>query len=277
MKRVNRKYYGLIDIINELKEQDNYSPVAPYESFSAMIADIATASSLTPWTYPTASEAEKSMFKNYLWPQFFSAPVLFEDAESSPWEAPAEPELSEEKVYDLLGRFHRWYIDSTERYSILIGFFEAEKTHLMDGVKVTTAQEGESSSEGSSSGTNTGTVSTSGTTDTETDSTITRTNYTSDVPQSGSITPSNPSYVTGTSGGTEVTDLDTGVTQSQTVTNNLANSATDSQESSYSSNIVMSNDVTTKIERMKELQDKLRNLYGDWANEFSQFIIRSAE
>ena len=36
-------------------------------------------------------------------------------------------------------------------------------------------------------------------------------------------------------------------------------------------------DVATPIARLKEVQDLLRNYYADWANEFSRFIIKSAE
>ena len=36
-------------------------------------------------------------------------------------------------------------------------------------------------------------------------------------------------------------------------------------------------DVATPIARLKEVQDLLRNYYADWANEFSRFIIHSAE
>lgn len=43
------------------------------------------------------------------------------------------------------------------------------------------------------------------------------------------------------------------------------------------STVTLESDVNTPIERFREVQEKLHNLYADWANEFQRFVIQSAE
>lgn len=50
-------------------------------------------------------------------------------------------------------------------------------------------------------------------------------------------------------------------------------------EDNFTSNITATSTATdagTPIARLKEIEDNLRSLYGKWANEFSRFIIYSA-
>lgn len=41
--------------------------------------------------------------------------------------------------------------------------------------------------------------------------------------------------------------------------------------------VTSSTEVATPIERLREIQQKIRNLYADWADEFSKYVIYSAE
>lgn len=41
--------------------------------------------------------------------------------------------------------------------------------------------------------------------------------------------------------------------------------------------VTTNTEVATPIERLREIQTKLRNLYADWADEFSRYVIYSAE
>lgn len=60
-------------------------------------------------------------------------------------------------------------------------------------------------------------------------------------------------------------------------TNNLATASNSVNSGSSNQSSLVSNDFNTPIERFREVQEKLRNLYADWADEFSRFVIYSAE
>lgn len=154
------------------------------------------------------------------------------------------------------------------------------------------------------SGTNTGTVQVADSTNSTTTVSSTTTRKESDTPQNGiqslldgyiskaaQETGSSTTGVTGSGTSTTTnnlansttssTDNTTAVTASGTVasttTNNLANSNSSTNSGNTSDSSTVSNDVDTPIERFREIQEKLRNLYADWANEFSKFVLQSAE
>lgn len=56
------------------------------------------------------------------------------------------------------------------------------------------------------------------------------------------------------------------------------NNASHSEGAAHlTSNSVTATDLTTPIERLNEIRQKLHNLYADWADEFARFVIYSAE
>ena len=59
--------------------------------------------------------------------------------------------------------------------------------------------------------------------------------------------------------------------------NEQSSSAEGLAQASNEQQTVSGTDVTTPIERLKEIQNKLDNLYADWADEFARFVIYSAE
>lgn len=68
--------------------------------------------------------------------------------------------------------------------------------------------------------------------------------------------------------------------QSVTLFNDTPQNGGDFTTDPYTTNATKSTtetDGASPIARLKEVQDLLRNYYGDWANEFSRFIIYSAE
>ena len=183
------------------------------------------------------------MWTDYLWPEFRESIMLYVDVEHSPWET-EEPEPTDEEIGDelsgVLSRMARWLKESTERYSIVIGNYEAIKTDLLAKVESTT--------------------SISGTTNQDT---LIKTNDESielrnDTPQAGGNYLSDP-YVSEAS-------RRTGAGKN---TSSVAG-ASDTQSTTAS-------DLTTPIERLEEIRQKLHNLYADWADEFARFVIYSAE
>jgi len=134
----------------------------------------------------------------------------------------------------------RWLKESTERYSTLIAAYEGVKTNLMGKVQTISNDEGEL--ETSSSSNNEGSES--------------RLELHNDTPQSGGDFTTDP-YVT-----------DARKTTGSNSSENESNSS-----STNSSITTVSSDVTTPIERLNEVRQKLRNLYADWSEEFAQFII----
>lgn len=50
-----------------------------------------------------------------------------------------------------------------------------------------------------------------------------------------------------------------------------------SRASQDESEVTVSSDVSTPIDRLREVQEKLRNFYADWAGEFDKFVLHEAE
>ena len=89
----------------------------------------------------------------------------------------------------------------------------------------------------------------------------------------GSTSTSGTSSSTGETANSAVTTSDTTTTSNNSSTINGSNSSSARGTNSQSS--VVGSDVTTPIERLNEIRQKLHNLYVDWADEFSRFVIYS--
>lgn len=144
---------------------------------------------------------------------------------------------------------------------------------LLDGYVSKAAQEiGNSTTGVTGSGTSTTTNNLANSTTSSTDNTTT-------VTASGTASSTTTNNLANST--TSLTDNTTAVTASGTVesttTNNLANSNSSTNSGNTSDSSTVSNDFDTPIERFREIQEKLRNLYADWANEFSKFVLQSAE
>lgn len=264
---VNRYYYSLADLA------ETTGPFTSIASFPAMLKRVYDE---VPTTSPTS--VEQTLFTQYLWPEFYESPVFYFDVEQKPWEEEEEPELEDvqEAAKPLVGRLYRWYIESADRYSYLLTQLESIKATLLGPVKVVSIASGSYSGTVSGSGTNTGTVQVADTTNSTTTVSSTTTRKESDTPQNGiqSLLDGYVSKAAQETGGSTTTLAGSG---SSTTTNNLANSNSSTNSGNSSDNSTVSNDFNTPIERFREIQEKLRNLYADWANEFSKFVLQSAE
>lgn len=152
----------------------------------------------------------RTLFTNYIWPEFQNATIAYIDKERSYWEEETEPTLNDMRDWftEHGPIWLRWLRESKERYEPLITSFETIKDSLLGRVEsVTTAQV-----------------------------------KSSDTPQIE----------------TDPFDLEYVSRADQSTT-------------------TLSSDVNTPIERFREVQEKLRNLYADWANEFSRFVLHSAD
>ena len=323
---VNRYYYSLAELAGI---ESGPGPIEGIGDFNSLLYSIQPF-----WAPATPETAEQVFFADYLWPEFYDAPVLFIDKAQEPWGETVEPTADdlEEATTHLVGRLHRWYKDSYGRYAVLLNELEGIKNKLMGPVNVVSqgsAQHSESSeTSGSNSGTTdvsgvnkaavtvnvsgktTGTASSDGTsdsvgTDSRSHSMSSNSNHKeSDTPQSAlaSITDgyiskasmdeanetggesgktvSSSTNNTVSSSSTEndtQTDTDSRGSNSSTTTNSQTNDMQVSSAGGSSTEGIVSNDMDTPIARFRELQDKLSNLYGLWADEFDRFVIHSAE
>lgn len=184
----------------------------------------------------------KKMFTSYLWPEFRNSIVLYVDSVTPPWEEPAEPEYDEiyEALQEEITRWARWYKDSYERYSVLIGNYKNIENTLLSRVTTVTSTEGESEQ---------------GSVYNAEDSSL---NLRNDTPQNGGDFTTDP-YV------------------SEANKHTGTNSNTNTINNSITSTSTVATDLNTPIERLNEIREKLHNLYADWANEFARFVIYSAE
>ena len=76
-----------------------------------------------------------------------------------------------------------------------------------------------------------------------------------------------------TSGEVKAADSDT----PQTAMTDMFDTGYASRTHQDESEVTVSSDVATPIERLREVQEKLRNFYADWAAEFNKFILHEAE
>ena len=269
---VNRYYYSLADLANV---DANPGTIENCYSFDALLHKIQPI-----WATGPLQPCEQTMFQKYLWPEFYNAPILYIDKEQEPWGAEVEPSAADIAAEELtlLGRMYRWYQESLERYSVLIGAYTTLETKLLDPVKVTSNSSASHSSSIVGGGTNTGTVNTSESNGSDTDTTETKTHLESDTPQisvnSAAFSSGYVSHATQDNGSSSVTVAGNVTT---TTNNNLANSTNSTDTGTTSNSDSVYDDRDTPIERLNEIENKLRNFYADWANEFSKFILHSAE
>lgn len=267
---INRYYYSL----EELADATGPGPISGVTTFDALLREINPL-----WAVGSQTAAEQTLFQDYLWPEYYNSAVLYVDKEQSPWEEEEEPtdEEVEEAVLPVLGRMHRWYKESSERYLYLITQLESIKSTLLGPVSVTTTGESSYSGSVSGNGSNTGTVQTSGTNGSTTTTDTTTTRLESDTPQNGGSDVFATGYVSKAAKETVDSDVVVSGNNSSTTTNNLANTNSSTNSGSADNSVIVENDVTTPIERFREVQEKLRNLYAEWADGFSRFVIYSAE
>ena len=252
------------------------------------------------------------MWANYLWPEFADASILYVDELVNPWEVSDEEAPSQEEIWEvlkpILPRMVKWLRESTERYSALISAYEGIKNKLMGKVETvsnatgtvqnsgTTSNTGSgkddstttSTAEGSTTGSNTSTVAVNG--ETHHTGTNTKTELHNDTPQSGgdfltdpyvsdarkttdTFNETNADNTTTTTNGSDSSTTNSKTTTTVSGTNSSTNSGTSSSTSESSALSTVGSDVTTPIERLNEVRQKLRNLYADWAAEFAQFAI----
>ena len=76
-----------------------------------------------------------------------------------------------------------------------------------------------------------------------------------------------------TSGNTLRAESDT----PQSAMTDIFDSGYASRASQDESEVTVSSDVSTPIDRLREVQEKLRNFYADWAAEFDKFVLHEAE
>lgn len=224
----------------------------------------------------------KKMFTSYLWPEFCDSTVLYMDSVTSPWEEPEEP--SYEEIYETLQkeltRWARWYKDSCERYSVLIDAYKSIEDKLLSRVATVTESsginseisEGENTNSSSSSGSNNATSRKSNN-QTSGQNELTLRN---DTPQTGGDFTTDP-YVSeaskkNISSTNEQLDVESSSNSNES-TDSSSSSNSNSSRATSSLESTVATDLNTPIERLNEVRQKLRNLYADWASEFSQFVI----
>lgn len=227
-----------------------------------------------------------------------------------------EEEPSKEEVWEvlkpMLPRMVRWLKESTERYSALIDAYEGIKNKLMGKVETVSSTEGAVETSGITSNTGSGTdgSTTSSTTEGSTigsnASTVvvdgekrhtgnnTKVELHNDTPQNGgdfltdpyvndarkttdTFNETNSDDTTTTTNSNDNSSTESETTTTVSGTNSSTNSGTSSSTSESSASSTVGSDVTTPIERLNEVREKLHNLYADWADEFARFVIYSAE
>ena len=252
------------------------------------------------------------MWADYLWPEFADASILYVDELVDPWAVSDEEPPSKEEVWEvlqpMLPGMVRWLRESTERYSALISAYEGIKNKLMGKVETVSSAEGTvensgttsntgsgtdsstttSSTEGSTTGSNTSTVVVNG--ETHHTGTNTKTELHNDTPQNGgdflidpyvsdarkttdTFNETNADNTTTTTNGSDSSTTKSDTTTTVSGTNSSTNSGTSSSTSASNASTTVGSDVTTPIERLNEVREKLHNLYADWAEEFAKFVI----
>lgn len=73
------------------------------------------------------------------------------------------------------------------------------------------------------------------------------------------------------------TDTESSGENASTTSSSQANASQMDDSGSSRAGSVVKNDMDTAMARFREIQDKLDNLYGLWADEFNRFVIHSAE
>lgn len=267
---VNRYYYSLADLADV---DTGPGPISNVYTFDALLRKIKPI-----WATGTFASYEQTMFQEYLWPEFYDSPIMFVDKDQSPFGAEVEPTAQdiEDEELPLLGRMHRWYKESVERYGLIIGAYNTIKANLLAPVTVTSTGTATHSYSVSGGGTNTGTVTTSETNGSTTNASDSKTHLESDTPQT-SIGGLSAGYVSRAAKDDGTATTTVSGSASSTTTNNLANSNSSTDNGVASTSGSIADDRDTPIARLAEIEQKLHNVYATWANEFSKFILNSAE
>lgn len=255
-KLTSRWYYTLIEIAELYANNDGSDDSEEFElpidipptdglaEFCGTIAGIEGAiSEDSPWGN-IDNELNQEMWAEYLWPEFRDASLLYVDQLVNPWELTDEEAPNRDEVWEvlkpILPRIVRWLKESTERYGALIAAYRSVENKLMGKVETVSNDEGQVQVNGASNNTNN----------------ENRLELHNDTPQDGGDFTTDP-YV---SDARKVTASNNG--------SNVSNST-----SLNSSSTTVGSDVATPIERLDEVRKKLHNLFVDWADEFSKFII----
>ena len=288
-------------------------PTDGLADFCGAIADAEGAlSEDSPWA-SVDGELNEEMWAEYLWPEFRDATLLYVDKEVNPWEIgedEEEPDRDEVwlKLKPILPRLVRWLKESTERYSVLIAAYQGIQSNLMGKVETVSSAQGQSEQVGSTTNTGMGQDSSSTSSSTEGNSSEVNSSSTAsegskshsgsdskldlhnDTPQSGGDFTTDP-YVTDAhkiTGSDSATDSESNnsltngsssasnqsqTTSTTTGSNNSSTLGTSNISNNSSTSSTVGSDVTTPIERLNEVRQKLHNLFADWAAEFAQFII----
>lgn len=244
-----RFYYTLSDIAEKYKDILNYNgyvDVPPTVGLGAFCAAVANEegkiASSSNWSGVDTTE-NKLMWSKYLWPEFEDAVLFYVDTECEPWTMEVvEPDAEEvaDEIINILPRIMRWLVESSYRYSKLLSNYETIASDLLAKVESTTSINGTTNQD-----------------------TLIKTNDQSvelrnDTPQEGGSFLSDP-YVN----------------EASQRTSSGKNSS--STEGASTTNSTTASDLTTPIERLEEIRQKLHNLYADWAEEFSRFVIYSVD
>lgn len=224
------------------------------------------------------------MFQHYLWPEYQDATLVYVDKEVDPWELADETAPDHEEVWDefkeKVPRMIRWLNESTERYKVLIDAYKSIEDKLLSKVATVTetsginnqVSEGENTNSSSSSGSNVGRNNKSNNQSSSQNELTLR----NDTPQTGGDFTTDP-HVTEASKKTisasnQQYDSENSSSSSES-TDSSSSSNSNSSRATSSSESTVATDLNTPIERLNEVRQKLRNLYTDWATEFSQFVI----
>lgn len=224
------------------------------------------------------------MFQHYLWPEYQDATLVYVDKEVDPWELADETPPEHEEVWDefkeKVPRIIRWLVESTERYKVLIDAYKSIEDKLLSKVATVTETSGINNqiSEGENK-TNGSSIASSNATSRKSNSQTSGQNeltLRNDTPQTGGDFTTDPFVSEASkkniSSTNEQLDVESS-SNSNSASDSSLNSNSNSSRATSSSESTVATDLNTPIERLNEVRQKLRNLYTDWASEFSQFVI----
>lgn len=174
----------------------------------------------------------------------------------------------------------RWVVESQDRYNVLIDAYDSIKNKLLSRVATVTESSGINSeiSEGENK-TNGSSITNSSATNRKSNSQTSGQNeltLRNDTPQTGGDFTTDPFVSEASkkniSSTNEQLDVESS-SNSSSASDSSLNSNSNSSRATSSLESTVATDLNTPIERLNEVRQKLRNLYADWASEFSQFVI----
>ena len=196
---MERTYYTLDDIRKEvglyLNNAGPYTMYASYSNLTTFMNRCLEEAGFDAIPVTTEITESENCFREYIWPRFYQEAIIYTDSDET-------ESFLEKFCRTKAGQIMAWWNASSEKYSLLIQNFEANKAKLLDDVK---------------------------------SSSIARFN---DTPQNSGDFSDDPH------------------TSTITKTENSSN-------------------VGTMMQRLNEIEDKIKQLYLDWSDEFRKFIIWS--